>query len=61
MRRCMVSQTESPSVPDYTSIRVTEELADELHSRKSRGDSYEDVIWSMIDELEEDSDDGGGD
>lgn len=36
-----------------TSIQVTEELADELHSRKSRGDSYEDVIWRLIDEADE--------
>lgn len=35
-------------MPDYTSIRVTEELADELHERKDRGDSYEDVIWRLI-------------
>lgn len=40
-------------MPDYTSIRVTEELADELHDRKDRGDSYEDVIWELLDEAEE--------
>ncbi|POG57252.1 hypothetical protein AUR65_001435 [Haloferax marisrubri] len=34
---------------EYTSIRVTESLADELHERKNRGDSYEDVIWRLID------------
>ena len=50
----MVTETEKPLMPDYTSIRVTEELADELHSRKSRGESYEDVIWKMI-EAEADS------
>lgn len=33
-----------------TTISVTDELADELHSRKSRGDSYEDVIWSLIED-----------
>jgi len=33
-----------------TSIRVSDKLADELHSRKSRGDSYEDVIWRLIEE-----------
>lgn len=38
---------------DYTSIRVTEALADELHSRKQRGDSYEDVIWGLIETGEE--------
>jgi len=38
---------------DYTSIRITEELADELHDRKARGDSYEDVIWRLIEAEEE--------
>jgi predicted CopG family antitoxin len=38
-----------------TSIRVSEELADELHSRKNRGDSYEDVIWRLIEEAEVDN------
>ena len=38
-----------------TTIRVSEELADELYSRKSRGESYEDVIWELIDRAE-----GGG-
>ena len=37
-----------------TSIRVSEELADELHSRKNRGDSYEDVIWRLIEESDGD-------
>lgn len=32
-----------------TSIGVSEQLADELHDRKNRGDSYEDVIWRLID------------
>jgi hypothetical protein len=32
-----------------TSIQVTDELADELHARKNRGDSYEDVVWRLID------------
>ena len=35
-----------------TSIRVSTELADELHERKSRGDSYEDVIWRLIEEAD---------
>jgi predicted CopG family antitoxin len=35
-----------------TSIRVSEELADELHDRKDRGDSYEDVIWRLIDQAD---------
>lgn len=33
---------------DYTSIRVSEELADELYSIKKRGESYEDVIWWLL-------------
>jgi predicted CopG family antitoxin len=31
-----------------TTIQVSDELADELHDRKNRGDSYEDVIWRLI-------------
>jgi len=31
-----------------TSIQVSDELADELHDRKDRGESYEDVIWRLI-------------
>jgi len=33
-----------------TTISVSDELADELHDRKQRGDSYEDVIWRLIDQ-----------
>jgi len=33
-----------------TSIQVSDQLADELHEQKQRGDSYEDVIWSLMDE-----------
>lgn len=33
-----------------TTIQVSDELADELHDRKDRGDSYEDVIWRLLDE-----------
>jgi hypothetical protein len=33
-----------------TTIQVSEELADELYARKQRGDSYEDVIWRLLDE-----------
>jgi predicted CopG family antitoxin len=36
-----------PDVSD-TSIRVSDELADELFDRKKRGESYEDVIWRLI-------------
>ena len=37
-----------------TTIQVSDELADELHGRKGRGDSYEDVIWRFIDDTTED-------
>lgn len=36
-----------------TSIQVSDELADELHGRKDRGESYEDVIWRLIEQAEE--------
>jgi len=36
-----------------TSIRVSNELADELFDRKGRGESYEDVIWRLIEQTEE--------
>lgn len=35
-----------------TSIQVSEKLADELYSRKNRGESYEDVIWRLIEEAD---------
>ncbi|WP_353635665.1 hypothetical protein ABSL23_17365 (plasmid) [Halobacterium sp. NMX12-1] len=38
-----------------TTIQVSDELADELHARKERGDSYEDVIWRLIDVQETDA------
>lgn len=31
-----------------TTIQVSDELADELYNLKERGDSYEDVIWRLI-------------
>lgn len=39
-----------------TTIQVSDELADELHSRKDRGDSYEDVIWGLIERAGDDID-----
>lgn len=33
-----------------TTIQVSDELADELHDRKGRGESYEDVIWALLEE-----------
>ena len=43
----MSGETKAVDMSD-TSIRVSHELADELHDRKDRGDSYEDVIWELI-------------
>jgi len=44
---------EDESMGEYTSIRITHELADELHDRKERGDSYEDVIWRALEAADE--------
>ena len=33
-----------------TTIQVSDELADELYQQKNRGDSYEDVIWRLLEE-----------
>lgn len=40
-----------PNRPDVgrTTIQVSDELADELYERKRRGESYEDVIWRVLD------------
>lgn len=35
-----------------TSIQVSDELADELYDRKERGESYEDVIWRVLEEAD---------
>lgn len=45
-------EIEPNSMAEYTSIRVTTELADELHERKDRGDSYEDVIRELLENEE---------
>lgn len=47
----MEPDTVADDVSD-TSIRVSDELADELFERKRRGESYEDVIWRLIEENE---------
>lgn len=46
----MEVDTEVESMADRTSISVSHELADELYDRKQRGESYEDVIWRLMDE-----------
>ena len=47
MRRVILSNFKSIRMSD-TTIRISEDLADELYERKSRGESYEDVIWQLI-------------
>ncbi len=46
----MGNGTQAVDMADRTSISVSEELADELYSRKRRGETYEDVIWRLIEE-----------
>lgn len=41
---------------DRTSIWVSDELWRELHTRKDRGDSFEDVIWRVLDDEGEQTD-----
>lgn len=43
-------QEEPPNMGEDTSIRVSEELANELFDRKQRGEAYEDVIWRLLGE-----------
>lgn len=43
----------TPSGMGRTTIQVSDELADELYSRKQRGESYEDVIWRLIEKVDE--------
>ncbi|WEL29827.1 hypothetical protein [Haloferax volcanii] len=43
-----------------TSIRVSNELADELFDRKRRGESYEDVIWRLIETADAAEEGGDG-
>jgi len=44
----LMPEATPPSGMGRTTIQVSDELADELHSRKGRGDTYEDVIWRLI-------------
>jgi predicted CopG family antitoxin len=52
----MAQAIESESMSNRTSISVTDELADELYERKQRGESYEDVIWRLIEKAEGETD-----
>lgn len=38
--------------PAQTCLRLTERMADELFDRKRRGESYEDVIWRLIEQAD---------
>lgn len=38
------------TVPDRTTLTVSEELADRLYELKGRGSTYEDVIWGLLEE-----------
>lgn len=48
-----MAPTSDPTIVGRTSIQVSEELADDLHARKGRGESYEDVIWRLIEAADE--------
>jgi hypothetical protein len=47
MARVILDRIKPQDMGD-TSIRISDELADELYDRKNRGESYEDVIWRLI-------------
>lgn len=47
----MATHNQSGGMSD-TSIRVSDELADELFDRKQRGESYEDVIWRLMEQAD---------
>lgn len=38
---------------DRTTISVSEDVADKLHSLKQRGDSYDEVLRRLLDEVGE--------
>lgn len=47
----MGTQSDTRDMAD-TTIRVSEELADELYKRKGRSTSYEDYIWQLLEEAD---------
>jgi len=49
----VIDTTEASAGVGRTSIQVSEDLADELYDRKGRGDSYEDVIWTLIERADD--------
>lgn len=44
-----MSMEAKPGDMGRTTISISDELADELYSRKGRGESYEDVLWRLLD------------
>lgn len=48
----MGSKSDAPPMAD-TSIRVSEELADELYNRKGRGTSYEEFLWELLERVDQ--------
>lgn len=52
-----VQGTQGMPDTEKTTIAVSGELADELYQRKGRGESYEDVIWRLIEETDADEED----
>lgn len=53
----MSQATQPETVSERTSISVSTTLADELYDRKKRGESYEDVIWRLIEKADASEDD----
>lgn len=47
-----MGETTQATTMSRTSISASEELADELYERKRRGESYEDVIWRLIEKAD---------
>lgn len=47
-----VSEDDQLDTKKSTDLTVSEELVDELSDRKKRGESYEDVIWRLIENNE---------
>lgn len=46
----MITDAEAATMTETTTISVPEEIADELYSRKARGESYADVIRRLLDD-----------
>jgi len=42
-----------PRSPSRTTVQVSDTLMDVLHERRGRSETYEDVIWSLIGEVEQ--------